>query len=245
MEYRIDINCDVGEGLENEDILLPLISSCNIACGGHAGDLETMRKVALLAKQHGVLVGAHPSYPDKEHFGRISMTMAPAEVKQSIGSQLEVFCQLLKEEEIPLNHIKPHGALYNDLAKDQALAKIFLEVLAPYRKGIYLYVPYNSVIAKEALEQEFNIKYEAFADRNYNSDLTLVSRQHPQAVINDPKDVLRHLVAMVKEQVVTTLNGDKRAIIAETFCIHGDSVRVSEILTYLSVELPKNLIYIK
>ncbi|WP_317167442.1 5-oxoprolinase subunit PxpA [Arenibacter sp. 6A1] len=245
MEYSIDINCDIGEGMENEEILLPLISSCNIACGGHAGDLKTMRRVALLAKQHRVLVGAHPSYPDKERFGRVSMTMGTAELKQSIGTQLEDFCHILKEEGIPLNHIKPHGALYNDLVKDLALVKVFLEILAPYKKGIYLYVPYNSVIAKEALEKGFKIKYEAFADRNYNSDLTLVPRKDPQAVINDPKAVLRHLMAMVKDQAVTTLSGEERTIIAETFCIHGDSERVSEILTYLSVELPKNLIYIK
>ncbi|MGB5497486.1 MAG: 5-oxoprolinase subunit PxpA [Maribacter sp.] len=241
----IDINCDVGEGVGNEAELFPLISSCNIACGGHAGNNRTMTQVVKLAKQYGVRIGAHPSYPDKENFGRFSMEIGSTELSNSIRTQILALKTILKKEKVTLHHIKPHGALYNDLAKNEVLADIFLKTIASDRESVVLYAPPGSVIAKKALKHDFKVKLEAFADRSYNQDLSLVSRTLPNAVLNDPKIVLDHLVKMVHENKVMTVDGIASHIDAQTYCIHGDTPNALQILTYLSEELPKAQIYIQ
>ncbi len=241
----IDINCDVGEGVGNEQDLFPLISSCNIACGGHAGDGQTMREVVQLAKSHQVKIGAHPSYPDKANFGRTSIDISAGKLQQSIREQMANIVLVLESESVQLHHIKPHGALYNDVAKDAALARTFLKAIEEYRSTVYLYVPYASIIEKEALQQGFRIKYEAFGDRNYNTDLSLVSRSLPNALIEDPEIVLEHIVFMARNQQVKTLEGHTIKILADTYCIHGDTPTALQILTYLSNELPKHNIFIK
>ncbi len=241
----IDINCDVGEGVGNEHELLPLISSCNIACGGHAGDEDTIAAVAVMAKENKVKVGAHPSYPDKDNFGRLSLNIVPDDLISSIHEQLALFDAVLKTKAVALHHIKPHGALYNDIAKSAVLAKTFLKAIENYKNKVFLYVPYASVIAKEALDHGFRIKYEAFADRNYNADLSLVSRTLPNAVIEDPEKVLHHLILMAKKNQVATLEGEVFKIVADTFCIHGDAPAALQILTYLTQELSNHKIIIK
>tara|TARA_R110002050_G_scaffold25604_8_gene68221 strand:+ start:2348 stop:3103 length:756 start_codon:yes stop_codon:yes gene_type:complete len=242
---NIDINCDVGEGIGNEAQLMPLISSCNIACGGHAGDTVTMMKVASLAKENKVLIGAHPSYPDRENFGRTSIKIANDELKRSIQAQLEELGTVLKSLGAVLNHIKPHGALYNDVAKDRKLAAVFLDSIEKYKEEVFLYVPYHSKIGEEARRLGFQIKYEAFVDRNYNEDLSLVSRKDPRAMIQDPKAVMDHLLIMATKGSVLTLSGRLVKIKADTYCIHGDSPTTLQILAYLSRHLPKNQILIK
>ncbi len=241
----IDINCDVGEGMGNEAELLPLISSCNIACGGHAGDDETMAQVIQLAKKYDIKPGAHPSYPDTKNFGRSTMEIEPEAFVESIRAQINRLENILDHEGVSLHHIKPHGALYNDLAKNEVLADLFLEVVTPYKKGTILYVPPNSVIAEKAVHHGFHVKYEAFADRSYNEDLSLVSRKLPNAVLNEPQQVLDHLVKMVIENKVMTINGRETNINAQTYCVHGDTPGALRILMYLSKELPKKHIYIK
>lgn len=235
-DFVIDINCDVGEGIGNEAELLPLISSCNIACGGHAGDRNSIKEVVVLAKQHKVKIGAHPSYPDKENFGRLSMVISENELITTIQEQIENFLTVVKEESLIMHHIKPHGALYNDIAKDLILTGTFLKAISNFKKS-FLYVPYGSVIEKEALKQGFKVKREAFADRNYNTDLSLVSRNLPNAVLEDPEMVLAHMLSMVNENHVKTINGDIVTMAADTFCVHGDTASALQILTYLSNEL--------
>lgn len=242
---EIDINCDVGEGTGNEEQLFPLISSCNIACGGHAGDASSMERVVQLAKKYKVQVGAHPSYPDRENFGRISVNIPSEVLIKSIRQQIGDLISILKKENIPLHHIKAHGALYNEIAKGGGLAEVFLEAVAEYQKSILLYVPYASQIEKKALERGFPIVREAFADRNYNRDLSLVSRKHPKALIESPKAVLDHIVRMVEHQKVRTINGENIKILADTFCIHSDTPLAFEIVSYLSKELPNHNIRIK
>lgn len=241
----IDINCDLGEGIGNEKEVLPLISSCNIACGGHAGDDRTIREVARMAKMNGVKVGAHPSYPDRENFGRTSMDISPEELLDSLKQQLNNFVSILESENIDLHHIKAHGALYNDLAKNAALAKTFLKAIEPYKERAFLYVPFDSVIEGEALIAEFQIKYEAFGDRNYNMNGSLVSRTHDHAIIDNPQDVLEHIARMVREREVKLPDGKRIRMLADTYCIHGDTPRALEILTYLSEHLAMYNIQIK
>ncbi len=244
-KFNIDINCDVGEGIGNEEAILPLISSCNIACGGHAGDKESMTRTVILAKEHKVLVGAHPSYPDTENFGRSTMAIDSDRLSLSIQNQIKGLQSILDHEQVTLHHIKAHGALYNDLAKDESLAENYLSAIKAYKPSVHLYVPPNSVIAELARDRGFSVKFEAFADRNYNEDLSLVSRKLPNAVINEPKAVLNHLARMVKQGMVVTLNGVECAMNADTYCLHGDTPNAFQILMYLSNELPKQQIYIK
>ncbi|MFD2586690.1 5-oxoprolinase subunit PxpA [Croceitalea marina] len=240
----IDINCDVGEGIGNEPILLPLISSCNIACGGHAGNEKTISEIVKLAKKYRVKVGAHPSYPDKENFGRKVIDIADEGLKISIRKQIYTFLKVAESEQAKMNHIKPHGALYNELMTDLPLALTFLEAIKGFKNNTFLYVPYNSVVAKEALSQGFKIKYEAFCDRNYNDDLTLVSRKEKNALITSPKSVLNHILRLIEDKSVKTISGSFKRIKADTFCVHGDTPEAIEILTYLSNELPKKSIEI-
>lgn len=222
-KYRIDLNCDVGEGVGNEAQLFPLISSCNIACGGHAGDETSIRAILKLAEQHQVKVGAHPSYPDRENFGRISLDITEEALAMSIKNQLKGFFDIAHEEDIPVHHIKPHGALYNDIAKDARLANLFLAAIADYLPGRMLYAPYGSVVAELALKSGVRICYEAFADRNYNENLSLVSRKQENALIADPQEMAEHVLRMVKEQRVKTVEGLLVHIQAQTFCVHGDT----------------------
>ncbi|NJB70081.1 UPF0271 protein [Saonia flava] len=242
---EIDINCDVGEGMGNEEKLFPFISSCNIACGGHAGDSNTMDEVVQLAIKNDIKIGAHPSYPDKANFGRISLNIPLLELQESIKKQINSLILVLKKNKAPLHHIKPHGALYNDIAMNLEMATVFLEAIEQYKEDVYLYVPYNSVIEELAKENGYKIKREAFGDRNYNADLGLVSRSLPNALITSPKDVMKHLLHMIKNQNIKTSDGEIVEIYADTYCIHGDTPNALKILMYLSVELSKLNIYIK
>lgn len=235
----IDINCDVGEGVVNESDLFPFLTSCNIACGGHFGTKDTIRATVDLAIKYGVKIGVHPSYPDKENFGRVSIAISKNSLVNSIKEQIRDFVGVLNEKKAVLHHIKPHGALYNDLVKDKELVQTFLESIIGYKEKVVLYSPYNSVIAREAIKQGFKLKYEAFADRNYNSDVSLVSRKQKNALIRNPKFVLEHISIMLFQQKVKVVSGDLIPIQASTFCVHGDSANALDILTYLSEELPK------
>ncbi|MEM7486389.1 MAG: 5-oxoprolinase subunit PxpA [Bacteroidota bacterium] len=236
--WTVDINCDVGEGVGNEKAIFPFISSCNIACGGHAGDLKSMTAIVALAKLHNIKIGAHPSYPDRQSFGRAVMKLSGSELKQSIAEQLKLFNSVLQKEAVQLHHIKAHGALYNQLAKDSVLAQVYLDAISEYKNQVYLYVPFKSIIAEIAKEKGFKLKYEAFGDRNYNNDLSLVSRKLKTALIQEPKRVLEHVLPIVKQKKVITLNGEEIRIKADTICIHGDTPTALEILMYLSTELP-------
>lgn len=239
-KWKIDINCDVGEGVGNETHLLPLISSCNIACGGHAGDLLTMERVISIAKKNNVKIGAHPSYPDKHNFGRKVLSISEGHLKSSIVEQLKIFDRALNKGNADLHHIKAHGALYNETAKNENLALVYLDAIKPYRDNVFVYVPYNSIISRLAVEKGFKITYEAFADRNYNTDLSLVSRNLENALIQEPKQVLAHVLSIIKEGKVQTVTDEHIAIRAETLCIHGDTPSALQILMYLSQELPNH-----
>lgn len=238
----IDINADVGEGIGNEEKLLPLISSCNIACGGHAGNLETINHVLAMAKENKIKVGAHPSYPDRVNFGRKAMDISFKKLIKSIQSQLALFENAVSEQKLRINHIKAHGALYNETAKNENLAKVYLNAIELFKKRCLLYVPFNSIIAKLAIQNGFSVSYEVFADRNYNDDLSLVSREYANALLLTPKSVLEHVLIMAKKSMVKTVSGKKRKIMANTYCVHGDTPTALKILTYLSNELPNHQI---
>jgi len=232
----IDINCDVGEGLDNEHLLMPYLSSCNIACGGHAGDHDSMSRVVSLAKQHQVKIGAHPSYPDRVNFGRTSMTLTHDELRDTIIDQIENLIKVTRQYGVDIHHIKPHGALYNDLVKSKSLAISFLEIISKYKSQYKLYVPFGSIIAEEAHQQGFDIVYEAFADRNYNDDLSLVSRKLPEALITNPELMISHISEMTQHHRVKTISGKLVEIRASTFCVHSDTQNAIDIVKKLHQE---------
>ncbi len=235
----VDINADVGEGLGNEALMMPYLSSCNIACGGHAGDAKTMTEVVRLAKKHKVKIGAHPSFPDPLNFGRAVMDISAADLYSSLKSQIRILQQILHNENAQLHHIKPHGALYNLVAKDEKTARIIIEVVKSIAMPIQLYMPYNSVISKLAEQEKISVTFEAFADRNYEENLSLVSRKKANAILRENSKILNHVLGMIHREKVTTINGVEVTIKASTFCVHGDTKNAVEILEFLSKELPK------
>lgn len=242
--HQIDINCDVGEGIGNEEALMPYISSCSIACGGHAGDAATIRKVLLLAKKHHVKVGAHPSFPDKENFGRTVLDISLPELQQSIIEQLQLFKTIADELEMPIHHVKAHGALYNCAAVDSAYAEVIIKAVNKVFTNVCLYVPYQSVLQQLALKNGLKTIVEAFADRNYNEDVTLVSRKLPNAVITDKEQLVTHLLRMITKMKVLTIQDTEIRLEAETFCFHGDNKAAIELLKYSCQKLQENQIAI-
>ena len=243
-DYRIDINADVGEGIGNEVELLPLLSSCNIACGGHAGDYNTMAEVVRLAKQHEVKIGVHPSFPDRDNFGRVVLELSEKVLFDSLKAQISNFLDVLNEQDASLHHIKPHGALYNLAAKDEVTARVIVEVVNSLGMQVKLYAPYKSVMASLAENNSIEVVYEAFADRNYNTDLSLVSRNYDNAILHNEADVLEHVLRMVKDQYVLSIQEEILPIKAATFCVHGDTLNALEILKYLRQELPKKDVFV-
>ncbi|WP_370476598.1 5-oxoprolinase subunit PxpA [Tamlana flava] len=234
MEHQIiDINVDMGEGLGNEAQLMPYISSCNIACGGHAGDYDTMKAVVKLAKQNQVKIGAHPSFPDRENFGRKIMDMPCVELFTSIKNQIKNLIVVLDEEHLQLHHVKPHGALYNLVSVDERTAKVIVEVMKALMLPAELYVPYNSVMARLAIEHNIPVFYEAFADRNYNDNLTLVARTEKNALIEDEDAMFEHVYNAVVTQKIKTVSGELVSLRANTFCIHGDNPNAVQLVRSL------------
>lgn len=229
---RINLNCDVGEGQNNETQLLPYIDACNIACGGHFGTYNSMNGVVNIAIQNNVKIGAHPSYPDPVNFGRKTLKISEFDLINSIQEQIDDLLIVLNEHGAILNHIKPHGALYNDIAKDKNLAISFLKAIDKY-ENVKLFVPYNSEIEKEAVKNGKLIIYEAFADRNYHSDLTLVSRIEKNAVLTNVKSIKRHIKSMLLKNEVITITKEKVFIKADTFCVHSDTENAIDIVKNL------------
>jgi len=244
-QWTIDINCDLGEGLVNEEVLFPYISSCNIACGGHAGDWDSMSETVALAQSYKLAIGAHPSYPDREGFGRSVMEIGEGRLKESIREQLGSFDGVLKASGAQLHHIKAHGALYNQTAKDSETARTYLEAIMDHRDRAFLFVPYGSVVSEMAEAMGFGIRYEAFADRNYRADLTLVPRGEKDAMIWEPANALAHILPMIKEGRVSFHDGGIGTIVAQTLCVHSDGPTALEILMYLSRELPKHRVKVQ
>ena len=233
----IDINCDLGEGLHNEHIIMPLISSCNISCGAHAGSIEIMDKVIQLAVKHKVKIGAHPSFPDRKNFGRKVLDISNSDLQKSLEDQLTILKDRALLQNATIHHVKPHGALYNLIAVNSEKASIVIAAIQHVFEAVKLYVPYQSRIEEVAVQSGIENVYEAFADRMYNEDLSLVSRTFSNALIQDKLEVLKQVQKISNKQLVTTVNFHEKKIKASTFCVHGDTKNAIEILEYLHKHL--------
>lgn len=238
---KIDINSDLGEGAGHDEQLMQLISSCSIACGGHFGDEFTMKIAVRLAKKHGVKVGAHPSFPDKDNFGRKVLTMTKSELTEAVFDQLLAFYAVCETEDIPIHHIKLHGALYNYAAKDAATADAIVEAIVATKIRPNLYVQHGSILHKKA-ENLVPLVFEAFIDRSYNEDLSLVSRSNSHALIVEPEAAWQQLYALITKGIITTVNHEVKPIIASTFCVHGDHEYSVAILKYIHIQMANHLI---
>lgn len=239
----IDLNCDLAEGGTLDAQIMPLISSCNIACGGHFGDYDSVLRAVRLANENGIKIGAHPSYPDFENFGRKSLKLPVSELKEQLHQQIDLVERACDEVGAELHHIKPHGALYNDLF-DQNIAKSVFEVFKARHQKLVVFVSPQSEILK--FEDE-NIQYwlEGFADRNYNPDLSLVSRQEKNAVISDPKIIAKRVQKMIESNEIKTINNEIISQKFDTICVHSDTPNSFKILKYLVEFLNNNHIKIQ
>ena len=221
---NIDLNCDMGENIGNDEAIMPYITSANIACGFHAGDARTMQTTVRLAKKYSVAVGAHPSWLDVEGFGRREMTLPPDEVEALILYQIGALSAIAKAEGVELVHVKPHGALYNQAAKDRSLADAIARAVKSFSGDLVLVGLAGSGLIEAGLEVGLRVANEGFPDRNYNPDGTLVSRKEAHAIIESPEDVTKHAVELIQNGI---LFGEKRVRV-ETLCLHGDHPRAAE-----------------
>ncbi len=233
-KFPYNINCDLGEEKNVEQQIMPLIQSANIACGAHAGNNSIITECIQLAKQNNVLIGIHPSYPDRENFGRIVMEISTENLLFSIKDQIDNFVAIAESEAVEIHHLKFHGALYNQLAKDQFLANKVAELLNIYPAHWIIYCPAKSKLETAVKSQGRKVWTEAFLDRTYNSDGSLVSRKKAGAVLESKEQVFEQFKNLVKNQTILSISGEELQIKAKTFCIHGDHNNSVEILKFIN-----------
>ncbi len=243
MNY-IDLNCDMGEGVSTDALLMPYLSSCSIACGGHYGNVTSINEAILLAQQHNVNVGAHPSYPDPKNFGRKSIEISSATLKLSIESQLELFIRSCKTLQVEMHHIKPHGALYNDMFHNASVVSVFLDVIKRLSPHTYIYCSPNSVLEKEANRIGIKTKREGFMDRAYTTKGKLVSREIEGAVLTDKHKIGEQVLSIVKNKEVRSASGQVVPLSVETLCLHGDNTNALAIIQYVNGLLKSNSIHV-
>lgn len=246
----VDLNCDIGESfgvwqMGDDEALMNWVSSVNIACGFHAGDPTVIRKTVELAISKGLAIGAHPSFPDLQGFGRREMKMSESEIFDLVlyqVSALKGICEALGGR---LNHVKPHGALYNQAAKNAAIARTIAKAVSKIDKNLILFGLSGSSLVVEAEKIGLKTASEVFADRTYRFDGSLTPRNMPNALITDTSLAIKQVLQMVKTQTVTTIDGKTIRIKAETICIHGDSKNAIEFARSINLKLKENGIKIK
>ena len=225
--YRVDLNSDLGESfgrytLGMDERVIPLITSANIACGYHASDPVVMAKTVSLAKEAGIRVGAHPGFPDLMGFGRRNMAVTSQEARAYVLYQLGALEGFCRSAGLKLQHVKPHGALYNMAAKDYELARGICQAIAEFDKELIVLALSGGQLAHAAQEMGLRTALEVFADRAYEEDGTLVGRGKPGAMITDEEEAIARVIRMIKDQTVRAITGKDIAIRADSICVHGD-----------------------
>jgi 5-oxoprolinase (ATP-hydrolysing) subunit A len=245
MNRFIDLNCDMGEGLNNDALLMPLISSANIACGYHAGDSETMKKTVELALKHHVAIGAHPGFKDKINFGRLEISITLPHLFDTITEQIYLLKKITDTFGVDMHHIKPHGALYNMAARDSSMARTIAAAVKSVDSKLILYGLSGSFLISEAAAVNLRNASETFADRSYQSDGSLTPRSLPGALIEHTEKSIAQVLQMVLQKTVTTHLAETIPINAETICIHGDGKKAVVFAEHIRKKLIENKITIQ
>jgi UPF0271 protein len=234
MSQSVDLNCDLGElpgtaGLAQELAMLPLVTSINLACGLHAGDPIRIRQLAVAARELDVAVGAHPSYPDREGFGRRDMELPAAEIRDWVLYQIAAVGGLLKAEGIRMSHVKPHGALYNRAYRDRQVAEAIVEAMLACDPECVLVGQAGSALLEAGQKLGLVTASEVFADRGYAADGSLLPRGMAEAVITEPETAARRALQIVRENAVELADGSRLGVAVDTICVHGDTPNAVEI----------------
>ena len=229
----IDLSADLGEGSPGEDAIWPMIDSANVACGGHVGDEASMREAAAKARAHGVRFGAHPSYPDREHFGRRSVSMEPEALRDALIAQISALHAIES-----VRHVKPHGALYNDAHKDRALADVIIDAIRRVDPSIAIVAPDHSQMAAAARANGVRVIREAFADRRYAADGSLVPRSEPGSLLTTD-EAAAPAALLATDGVAIAKEGTRVAIAFDTICIHADMEHAVERLRAIRARIDK------
>ena len=225
---RIDLNCDMGELLGaiadgTQEALMPSLTSINIACGGHAGDAQTMKTTIEQALRWNLAIGAHPGYPDRENFGRLELNLSPEVIADSIYQQVRTLAEIAAQCGVRLTHVKPHGALYNQAVHNRLLAQAIADGVIRWRRDVVLVGLAGSPMLDVFRDAGFPVAAEAFADRRYEPDGTLRSRKHEDALIHDSAEASRQALSIAQHGTVTACNGTQVTVAAQTICIHSDT----------------------
>jgi 5-oxoprolinase (ATP-hydrolysing) subunit A len=239
---KIDLNCDMGEAfgawqMGQDAVLMEYITSANIACGFHAGDASIMRRTVELAIEKGVKIGAHPSFPDLQGFGRRNMSLSPSEVYDICVYQIGALLGFVRSFGVSMHHVKPHGALYNMAAQDPKLAKAIAEAVKAVQPNLILYGLAGSCLISEARKVGLKTASEVFADRTYQNDGSLTPRSQPDALIENTQIAVNQVVKMIKEGIVIATDGTPVTIQADTVCVHGDGLHAVEFVKMLQKSL--------
>jgi 5-oxoprolinase (ATP-hydrolysing) subunit A len=238
----IDLNCDMGEMPEalangSQETLMRYISSANIACGGHAGDVRMMRKTIEQALRHRVAIGAHPGYEDPANFGRIELQLAPEQISASVLRQLLSLAAVAKQCGAHIVHVKPHGALYNQAAQQRQIARAIAKGVRGWKSTVMLVGLAGSAMLEEFRAAGFPVAAEAFADRRYEKDGSLRSRKFSDALLHDPEEAAAQAQRIVEQGTVVAADGSVISIAAQTICIHGDTPGAPEIAAVVGQRL--------
>jgi UPF0271 protein len=247
---KIDLNCDMGESfgawrMGSDVELMNYVSSVNVACGFHAGDAGVIRNTVEAAIEKNVSIGAHPSFPDLQGFGRREMKMPAREIFDLVLYQVSAVKGICEAFGARLHHVKPHGALYNQAAKDAEIARAIAEAVRAIDENLFFYGLSGSFLISEAEKIDLKTASEVFADRTYQPDGNLTPRAEPNALIHDAKKSLAQVLQMIRAQTVTAIGGEIVAIKAETVCLHGDGANALEFARTINSELARNGISIK
>ena len=247
---QIDLNCDMGEGfgvysIGSDEQAMPFITSANIACGFHASDPATIWKTVQMAKANGVSVGAHPSYPDLVGFGRRPMEVSAEDVMADVIYQIGALSAFCKREGVKLQHVKPHGALYNKAAVSSAIALAVAEAIKSVDDGLYMVCLSNSEMVTAARTTGIRYVEEVFADRAYTREGKLVPRTQAGAVIHDPAVAAERVLGMVRNRSVVAIDGTVVPINAQTICVHGDTAEALEMIRIIKSRLEQEKVQLK
>lgn len=238
---QIDLNADIGEGFDDSAIV-PWLSSANISCGAHAGSEAEIRQALRLCKQYQVAAGAHPSYPDRINFGRMAMNIPLAELRQSVFSQIDYFCELAAAEGVTVSHLKAHGALYNTAAQDLQIGALLLELCHHFQLPLMTLA--HSPLQQQAMQRQIPVIAEAFADRGYQQNGQLLPRSQPGALLSGAAAIQQSL-QLVQQQQICSHSGELISLHADSLCLHGDSPEAVTLAQSLHQALVQQQIVIK